>query len=150
MWAWVVAAQGEPITNTDADTLISIIVAVGMILAVGLTVLAVEHFRPRRTPPPPPSAMLVNLVTGEQFSLGADAQTVVYIGRAADCDICIDDPMVEPCHVAVRYGQGKYFLQAHTEQARILLNGRAVRAARLVNGDRVTVGAATLQFRQGQ
>lgn len=127
----MIAMLPRSMSRTDVDTLISIAVAVGIILAVGLTVLAVERLRPRAAPP---EAWLVETRTGGRLPLSREA-------------ITLDDPGVADCRAVVRYGRGRYYLQDRSG-GRTLLNGKPVSAAPLVHGDRIMVGGVDFRFEQ--
>jgi transcriptional regulator with GAF, ATPase, and Fis domain len=71
---------------------------------------------------------------------------VTTIGRAVDADIQIKDPSVAEHHVQIVFNGRDFQLEEIDRHAEILINGKKKRRARLVNGDRLTLGRAQLGF----
>ncbi|MCK9874927.1 DUF3662 domain-containing protein [Frankia sp. Ag45/Mut15] len=77
-----------------------------------------------------------------------DAETTV-IGRSVECDIRLNDTGVSRRHGEIRRlpdGQFLYVDAGSTNGS--LVNGRAARQVKLVNGDRIELGTATIVFRR--
>jgi hypothetical protein len=68
------------------------------------------------------------------------------VGRSTVCDIQVFDPKVSRKHFLVRFGRGAFYLQDQRSSHGTLINGERVRAQRLRNGDRITIGDTTLIF----
>jgi transcriptional regulator with GAF, ATPase, and Fis domain len=71
---------------------------------------------------------------------------VTTIGRALDNDISVPDPSVAHHHAQIVFDGRDYQLEELDKSAEIAINGKRKRRARLVNGDRVTLGRAQLGF----
>ena len=141
----VISTVPLPPGFADADTLISIAVAVVITLVVGVAVLAVERLWPR---PAPADAVLVNLSTGAAYPLRASEDESTHIGSASDCTIVLPAAGAAPYHAVIRYGRGRYYLQDQANGGGVMLNNSPISATPLINGDRITIGGATFQFRQ--
>src|SRR5688572_15679719 len=71
---------------------------------------------------------------------------VTTIGRALDNDISVPDPSVAHHHAQIVFDGRDYQLEELDKNAEIAINGKRKRRARLVNGDRLTLGRAQLGF----
>ncbi|HEY3501051.1 MAG TPA: sigma 54-interacting transcriptional regulator [Polyangiaceae bacterium] len=71
---------------------------------------------------------------------------VTTIGRALGNDIAVPDPSVAHHHAQVVFNGRDFQLEEVDKEAEILINGKKKRRARLVHGDRVTLGRAQLGF----
>jgi transcriptional regulator with GAF, ATPase, and Fis domain len=71
---------------------------------------------------------------------------VTTIGRALGNDIAIPDPSVAHHHAQIVFNGRDFQLEEVDREAEILINGKKKRRARLVHGDRVTLGRAQLGF----
>jgi transcriptional regulator with GAF, ATPase, and Fis domain len=71
---------------------------------------------------------------------------VTTLGRAVHCDIQIKDASVADHHAQIVFNGRDFQLEEIDRQAEILINGKKKRRARLVNGDRVTLGRAQFGF----
>ncbi len=91
-------------------------------------------------------AGLLVLPTGEQVVLG---ELVVTLGRLADCTIAFDDPNVSRRHAEIRPDGTGYVLVDLGSTNGTLVNGVRVGQHRLVDGDRITIGATVVDFRAG-
>ena len=74
------------------------------------------------------------------------ADRPIVIGRSSDSDLQLPRRTVSRYHCVVWREADHYRLRDLGATNRTLLNGGAVRDARLSEGDRVTVGECTLQF----
>ena len=103
---------------------------------------------PRRAQPDLPVLvasvwMLERLDCGEPRSVALGART--RIGRAADCDIVIDEAAASRHHALIHFDRGGAVLEDLNSTNGTFLNGRRVARADLRDGDVVTLGEA--QFR---
>jgi transcriptional regulator with GAF, ATPase, and Fis domain len=71
---------------------------------------------------------------------------VTTMGRALGNDIHLPDPSVSLHHAQIVFNGRDFQLEEVDRGAEILINGKRKRRARLVNGDRVTLGKAQLGF----
>ncbi|MGH6914584.1 MAG: GAF domain-containing protein, partial [Geminicoccales bacterium] len=71
---------------------------------------------------------------------------VTTIGRALDNDIAVPDSSVAHHHAQIVFDGRDYQLEELDKTAEISINGKRKRRARLVNGDRLTLGRAQLGF----
>jgi len=71
---------------------------------------------------------------------------VTTLGRAKGNDVCVPDSTVSPHHAQIVFNGRDFQLEEVDRGAEILINGKKKRRARLVNGDRVTLGKAQLGF----
>ena len=72
------------------------------------------------------------------------------LGRSQACDVRISAANVSRQHAKIRYAQGQYFLQDQDSALGTRVNGRAVRATALQDGDTITIGECTFRFRRQQ
>jgi transcriptional regulator with GAF, ATPase, and Fis domain len=82
---------------------------------------------------------------------GAPRTFVLYkpvstIGRALGNDVAIATPHIGETHAQVLFDGRDFNLEEVDKSGEILINGKKKRRARLVNGDRLTLGDAELQF----
>ena len=71
------------------------------------------------------------------------------IGRLPDCDIVLKDKGASRRHAQIREKDGGYTLTDLGSTNGTQLNGHTVQSGRLENGDRITIGATSLEFRSG-
>jgi transcriptional regulator with GAF, ATPase, and Fis domain len=71
---------------------------------------------------------------------------VTTIGRALGNDIAIPDPSVAHHHAQIVFNGRDFQLEEVDREGEILINGKKKRRARLVHGDRLTLGRAQLGF----
>jgi len=71
---------------------------------------------------------------------------VTTIGRALGNDIHIPEPSVSDHHAQIVFNGRDFQLEELDREAEILINGKKKRRARLVNGDRITLGGSQLGF----
>ncbi|MBI3202523.1 MAG: sigma 54-interacting transcriptional regulator [Myxococcales bacterium] len=71
---------------------------------------------------------------------------VTTLGRALDNDVRLPDPSAAEHHAQIVFDGRDFQLEEIDRTAEILINGKKKRRARLVNGDRVTLGRAQLGF----
>lgn len=89
---------------------------------------------------------VLHLPTGQLVVLG---EFVVTMGRLPECTISFDDPNISREHAAIRPDGDGFVLTDNGSTNGTLVNGSAVTAHRLVDGDRIDIGAATIEFRAG-
>ncbi len=71
---------------------------------------------------------------------------VTTIGRALGNDVHVPDATVHQHHAQIVFNGRDFQFEEVDRQAEILINGKRKRRARLVNGDRLTLGQAQLAF----
>src|SRR5215470_6661419 len=84
-------------------------------------------------------------------SQGAPRTFVLYkpvstIGRALGNDVAIPSHGISETHAQVLFDGRDFNLEEVDKQGEILINGKKKRRARLVDGDRLTLGDAELKF----
>jgi hypothetical protein len=89
---------------------------------------------------------VLHLPTGQQVVLG---EFVVTLGRLPECTISFDDPNISREHAAIRPDGDGFVLTDNGSTNGTLVNGRAITAHRLVDGDRIEIGATAIEFRAG-
>lgn len=92
------------------------------------------------------TAGVLILPTGEQVVLG---ELVVTLGRLDDCTISFHDPNVSRRHAEIRPDGTGFVLVDLGSTNGTFVNGARVTQHRLVDGDRIGVGATVLDFRAG-
>jgi hypothetical protein len=80
---------------------------------------------------------------GRRFVLGSGTFT---IGRSPECDLVLDDRRVSRKHAEIRLRLGKYTLYDLGSTNGTYVNGKRVSEVVLSQGDRITMGAATLLY----
>ena len=88
----------------------------------------------------------LHLPTGEQVVLG---EYLVTLGRLPECTISFDDPNVSREHATVRPDGNGFLLVDNGSTNQTLVNGAPVVSHRLVDGDRIELGAMVIEFRSG-
>src|SRR5579871_3906609 len=68
------------------------------------------------------------------------------IGRALGNDVAVPSKALAETHAQVLFDGRDFNLEEVDKQGEILINGKKKRRARLVHGDRITLGDAELQF----
>src|SRR5580698_6035618 len=71
---------------------------------------------------------------------------VTTVGRALGNDVAIPSHGLSETHIQVLFDGRDFNLEEVDKQAEILVNGKKKRRARLVHGDRVTLGDVGLSF----
>jgi hypothetical protein len=93
--------------------------------------------------PKGPKASLEVAGEGRRVPLGAGT---ISVGRAPDNDIVLDDRRVSRRHVEIRLRLGKHTLYDLGSTNGTFVNGKKVNEIALSEGDRITLGAATLIY----
>jgi hypothetical protein len=88
---------------------------------------------------------LVHLGSGRSYAL---TETTT-IGRLAECDVVVDDPGASRQHATIRRTDAGFVLTDLGSTNGTLVNDRPVQEHLLEDGDRVTIGETTLEFRSG-
>ncbi|MBF0284311.1 MAG: FHA domain-containing protein, partial [Magnetococcales bacterium] len=71
----------------------------------------------------------------------------ITVGRAADCDLHLDDPTVSKHHLQLTQRPEGIFAQPAAETVRVLINGKpATEPQQIFNGDRLQLGDALFSF----
>ena len=91
-------------------------------------------------------ALVENGQTVKEFSLG---QGSTVIGRLAGSDIELDDPGASRRHAEVRRDGDAYVVADLGSTNGTLVNGSEIGEHALADGDRITIGHSTLEFRRG-
>src|ERR1700691_433162 len=68
------------------------------------------------------------------------------IGRALANDVAVPSPKLAETHAQVLFDGRDFNLEEVDKQGEILINGKKKRRARLVHGDRLTLGDAEVSF----
>jgi hypothetical protein len=108
-----------------------------------------------RGPRPAPSGAFplrprLIVAIGDDESAYFLSHPVTVIGRAADCDLRVDDPGVSRRHAELRYTDGKVELIDLGSTNGVTLNGKPSGRALLQDGDRIDVASTTLIFRRDE
>jgi len=74
---------------------------------------------------------------------------VVTIGRLAECDVMLKDKGASRRHAQIRTKDGVATLTDLGSTNGTRLNGQTVQTRALEDGDRITIGTTTLEFRRG-
>lgn len=74
---------------------------------------------------------------------------VTTIGRLAECDVVLKDKGASRKHAQIREKDGGYTLADLGSTNGTQVNGHTVQLHQLQDGDRITIGATTLDFRSG-
>jgi hypothetical protein len=106
-------------------------------------------------PAPAPSAKAVGEATLVLLEDGHDATTyrlhkhTVTIGRLPECEVVISDPGASRRHATITLNDdGEYVLSDLGSTNGTLVNDEAVAERALADGDRITIGTSTLEFRR--
>jgi hypothetical protein len=89
---------------------------------------------------------VLHLPTGQQVVLG---EYTVTMGRLPECTISFDDPNISREHAAIRPDGDGFVLSDNGSTNGTTVNGVAITAHRLVDGDVIGLGATTIEFRAG-
>ena len=71
------------------------------------------------------------------------------IGRLAECEVVVHDPGASRRHAQVRQQGGGWTLIDLGSTNGTQLNGQTVQQRGLADGDRITIGTTTIEFREG-
>lgn len=92
-----------------------------------------------------PAAQLVDVVTGDVFEVRGSQST---IGRErALCDIALTDPNVSRRHAQLIYAAGAWSLEDLNSTNGTMVNNRRITRCPLRDGDILTLGLSTFEFR---
>lgn len=92
------------------------------------------------------AAGVLILPTGEQMVL---TEYLVTFGRLPECTVSFDDPNVSRNHAEIRPEGDGFVLSDLGSTNGTTVNGARITQHRLVDGDRITLGATVLEFRTG-
>src|SRR4029079_5530318 len=99
-------------------------------------------------PVPGSAASLVVHEDGESRT-GVLASDAITIGPLPECQVTINDKGASRRHAQIRQANGTYVLTDLGSTTGTPLHGQTLHAVRLVEGDRITIGSTTLEFREG-
>jgi pSer/pThr/pTyr-binding forkhead associated (FHA) protein len=89
----------------------------------------------------------LRVLSGKQAGLQCAARRFPFrIGRAPDNDLRLDDDGVWDRHASLAFDPAEGFVLRAESDALVSVNHQTVQSVRLRNGDRIQIGAATLQF----
>lgn len=88
----------------------------------------------------------LHLPTGEQVALG---EQLVTLGRPPGCTVSFDAPNVSREHATIRPDGNGFLLIDNGSTNQTLVNGTPVVSHRLIDGDRIELGAVVIEFRSG-
>jgi hypothetical protein len=89
---------------------------------------------------------VLHLPTGQQVVLG---EFVVTMGRLPECTVSFDDPNISREHARIQPDGNGFVLTDNGSTNGTLVNGTAVTSHRLADGDRIDLGAMSIEFRAG-
>ena len=89
---------------------------------------------------------VLHLPTGQQVVLG---EFLVTLGRLPECTISFDDPNISRVHAEIRPDGDGFVLIDRGSTNGTEVNGVRITQHRLVDGDRITLGATAFDFRSG-
>ncbi len=70
------------------------------------------------------------------------------IGRAAECQVCLEDEFASHLHSRISLSQGGYLIEDLGSTNGTYVNGRKINyPVELRNGDRIKIGKTILEFR---
>lgn len=75
---------------------------------------------------------------------------VITIGRLPECDVPLADKGASRRHAQIRMKDDRYTLTDLGSTNGTRLNGQTIQSRELADGDRITIGATTLEFRRGR
>jgi hypothetical protein len=105
--------------------------------------------------PAPPGALphrprLIVSLAGSDETAHFLTHPVTVVGRAAECDVRLEDSGVSRRHAELRYADGEIELVDLGSTNGVTVNGLAVGKATLKDGDRIDVASTTLIFRRDE
>ncbi len=89
---------------------------------------------------------VLHLPNGQQMVLG---EYLVTMGRLPGCTISFDDPNISRVHAEIRPEGGGFTLIDAGSTNGTTVNGIRISSHRLLDGDRITLGATEVEFRAG-
>ena len=120
----------------------------GSIAGVAANAAAVEgaaHLAPRAQMPMPPLAHLVDVVTGDTYDITSH-RSVIGRERAA-ADVVLRDPNVSRKHAELTFTGSDWSIEDLNSTNGTLVNNRRISRCPLRNGDVLTFGLSTFEFR---
>jgi hypothetical protein len=104
------------------------------------TVLPAESEDTEDTPDGAPARVVLRGVAGSHFGRAIALQQRLVVGRAADCDIVIDDAQIAPHHATVENIDETICLRDMGSGAGAIVNGLRLTTAVLHTGDQIAFG----------
>jgi len=68
----------------------------------------------------------------------------IFIGRADDCHVIIDDPLISRHHLVIKNQNDKWYCEKLSELGVLLINGSLITQAEIVGGEEIKFGPYTL------
>lgn len=103
--------------------------------------------RAQDAPPDMPHAWLEGIEGPFKGRQAVLSQSDTLVGRSTSCNIQIPDPKVSRKHFAIRYSNGKFYLQDQESSRGTRINGQLVAAQSLKDGDQIEIGDTSIIFR---
>ncbi|MEO5803146.1 MAG: FHA domain-containing protein [Verrucomicrobiota bacterium] len=69
-----------------------------------------------------------------------------YVGRAADCELSLDDPGVWDKHFQINLDSSDSFVLVAEANTAVIINGKSVQQTALRNGEIIEIGLAKILF----
>lgn len=117
----------------------------GLVGAVIVITAAARRRRPSAGSGQGARARLTGLASQGAFTVADGA----VMGRDPGCTLRLADPYVSRRHARLRYAQGVWYIQDLGSKGGTFVNGNAVTATALRDGDRIRVGGAEFVFQGG-
>ncbi len=89
---------------------------------------------------------VLHLPNGQQLVLG---EFLLTMGRLPECTVSFDDPNISRVHAEIRPDGKGFVLNDVGSTNGTTVNGVRISSHRLVDGDRITIGATDIEFRSG-
>lgn len=89
---------------------------------------------------------VLHLPNGQQLVLG---EYLLTLGRLPECTVSFDDPNISRVHAEIRPDGNGFTLIDSGSTNGTSVNGVRVSTHRLLDGDRITLGATEIEFRSG-
>jgi len=89
---------------------------------------------------------VLHLPNGQQMVLG---EYLVTMGRLPECTVSFDDPNISRVHAEIRPDGGGFIVSDAGSTNGTSVNGVQISNHRLIDGDRISIGATEVEFRAG-
>jgi len=89
---------------------------------------------------------VLHLPNGQQMVLG---EYLVTMGRLPECTVSFDDPNISRVHAEIRPDGGGFIVSDAGSTNGTSVNGVKISNHRLIDGDRIVIGATEVEFRAG-
>lgn len=150
-WSSQPSIKTPPISDLGAApvAILAIVVGGG---GIGIYLLSRLIHRPAAGAvplPEPASRAYLSGVNGEWAGRTLVLSANFSLGRSGGSSLRLAEKAISGRHVVIRYAAGRWFLQDQNSALGTFVNGRRVAATALNNGDRIRIGAAEFEFRNG-